>query len=586
MLVPSCKQAPEPQQNAEGSPQRTLPAVVNEQTDYLVSQAEVGHPGGRLVVDLQAEPSTFNPVMSKDTATRTVLRRTTADLVHVDRSTQETVAALASASTVSADGRRIELELRRGVHFSDGHPFDADDVLFTFEVYLDEEVASPNRDALIVGGEPIVVKKLDDHRVVVEISQPYPVGDRLFDSIAILPRHLLEEAFRAGTFASAWGLSTDPSDLAGLGPFRLRRYLPGEQVELERNPYYWKVDREGRVLPYLDELIFRFAANEDSQVIRFQSGETHMIHRLSAKSYGLLEQKQEEGGYVLHDLGPALRYEFLLFNLNTAVGASTPELARKQTWFQQAAFRRAVSAAIDRESIVRLTFMGRATPLASQVPPSNQLWRNEHLTVPAHAPDKARALLRQAGFHWDSNGSLLDPQNQRVSFSLLVSASNRARTEMAAIVQADLGALGMDVQVVALEHRTLVKRVTESGNYEACMMAFLSDFDPNGQMNALMSSGSHHLWYPNQTSPATSWESEIDRLMKAQLIELDRVQRKAYFDEVQRILAEQVPMVFLISPNILVGARQGLGNFNPTILDHSTLWNAEELFWQPSSTTH
>jgi ABC-type transport system substrate-binding protein len=68
--------------------------------------------------------------------------------------------------------------------------------------------------------------------------------------------------------------------------------------------------------------------------------------------------------------------------------------------------------------------------------------------------------------------------------------------------------------------------------------------------------------------------------MRAQLVELDQVKRKALFDDVQRILAEQLPMIFLVSPNILVGAREDLGNFSPTILDHSTLWNAEMLFWR------
>jgi len=584
--APDSEQPRQTSSPEDRAPPPSGPAVEDQAVDYLVSQAEIGRPGGRLVVDLRAEPSTFNPVMSRDNPTRTVLRRTTADLIHVDRSTQETVAALASSSTASEDGRHFAIELRRGIRFSDGHPFDADDVLFSFEVYLDEDVASPNRDALIVGGLPITIRKLSSHRIEVELSEPYPVGDRIFDSIAILPRHLLQEAYRAGEFARAWGLGTPPSELAGLGPFRLRRYLPGEQVELERNPYYWKIDGDGQRLPYLEEIIFRFVPNEDVQTIRFKSGETHMIHRLSAKSYALLEQEQKQHGYRLFDLGPELRYEFLFFNLNDLADRDLPEIARKQGWFEQVAFRRAVSVAIDRQSIARLTFQNRATPLASLVPPSNKLWRNVGLPEPVHDPQQARQLLRQAGFRWNQAGALLDSLGQPVSFTLITNSSNRARLEMAAIVQADLKALGMNVQVVALEHRTVVDRVTQSADYEACMLGLYSEFDPNGQMNALMSSGRNHLWHPHQESPATPWEAEIDRLMRAQLVELDRVKRKALFDDVQRILAERLPMIFLVSPNILVGAREDLGGFTPTILDHSTLWNTEVLFWRDGPSGH
>jgi peptide/nickel transport system substrate-binding protein len=510
-LLGACTTESDQQSKASGTAGRKPPPL-NPQAETqtvpeaqgpedLFSPAEVGRPGGRLVVDLRAEPSTFNPVMSKDTPTRTVLRRTIADLIHVDRSTQETVAALASSSTVAEDGRRFELELRRGVQFSDGHPFDADDVLFSFEVYLDQDIASTNRDALIVGGEPIIIRKLDSHRIEVTLSEPYPVGDRLFDSIAMLPRHRLEKAYRAGEFTSAWGLGTPPSELVGLGPFRLRRYVPGERVELERNPYYWKTDRDGQRLPYLDEIIFRFAPNEDVQTIRFKSGATHMIHRLSAKSYALLERDQEKHGYRLYDLGPELRYEFLFFNLNDLTARDLPEITRKQGWFQQTAFRRAVSLAIDRQSIAHLTFQDRATPLANLVPPSNRRWRNQDLPGPVFDPDQARHLLRQAGFRWDQAGTLHDSLGQPVTFTLITNSSNRTRLEMAAIVQDDLKALGMDVHVVALEHRTVVSRVIKTADYEACMLGLYSDFDPNGQMNFLMSSGGSHLWKPNQESP-------------------------------------------------------------------------------------
>ncbi|TMQ13122.1 MAG: ABC transporter substrate-binding protein, partial [Deltaproteobacteria bacterium] len=129
-----------------------------------------------------------------DVASRDVIGRLSADLVHIDRETQQTVAALARSWRATADGRHYTLELRRGLRFSDGQPFDADDVVFTFQCYLDERNASPQRDLLVVGGKPVVVRKLDAYRVAVDLDEPYAAAERLFDSLAILPRHLLARA--------------------------------------------------------------------------------------------------------------------------------------------------------------------------------------------------------------------------------------------------------------------------------------------------------------------------------------------------------------------------------------------------------
>jgi peptide/nickel transport system substrate-binding protein len=93
-----------------------------------------------------------------------------------------------------------------------------------------------------------------------------------------------------------------------------------------------------------------------------------------------------------------------------------------------------------------------------------------------------------------------------------------------------------------------------------------------------LSSGSTHLWHTGETQPATPWEAEIDRLMQQQLITLDAAERKHLYDRVQEILAEEVPVISLVSPNILVGAMDRVGNFEPAILDPYALWNVDQLY--------
>jgi peptide/nickel transport system substrate-binding protein len=547
----------------------------------MLTEGAPGHAGGRLVIALRSEPKTLNPALALDEPSRDVIRCLTADLIHINRGSLKTEPALAKSWSVSRDGRQYTLQLRHGVRFSDGEPFSADDVTFSFRVYLDDKVDSSQRDLLLVGGKPITVVKVNDFAVRFELAQPYAAAERLFDSIAILPRHLLESGYRAGGFAQAWSLSMPPGQFAGLGPFRLKEYVAGQRVVLERNPYYWKADRAGNQLPYLNEVVFLFVPSEDAQVIRFQSGDTDVLSRFSADNFAVLQKQQSRKGYHLDDLGAGLEYNFLFFNMNDLAAKGLPEIANKQTWFQDLRFRQAVSAAIDREGIVRLVYSGRATPIWDQVTPGNKLWLDEKIARPARSLERARQLLQAAGFSWKSDGALLDARGDHVEFSILTSSSNAQRTKIATIVQDDLSQLGMTVQVVPLEFRAMVDRLTNTYNYEAALMGLVSgDADPTSEMNVWLSSGETHLWHPRQEKPATPWEAEIDRLMQEQLVTLDYAKRKSLYDRVQEIVAEDLPVICLVSPNILVGAANRVGNFRPAILVPYALWNIEQLYVQ------
>lgn len=549
--------------------------------DRMIAGGATGHAGGRLVVALRSEPKTLNPALALDEPSRDVIRCLTADLIHINRGSLKTEPSLAKSWTVSRDGRQYTLQLRHGVRFSDGQPFNADDVIFSFQVYLDEKVDSSQRDLLVVGGKPIAVVKVDDYTVRFELAQPYAAAERLFDSIAILPRHLLESDFRTGSFSQAWTLSMPPNQFAGLGPFRLKEYVAGQRVVLERNPYYWKADRAGKQLPYLNEVAFLFVPSEDAQVIRFQSGDTDVLSRFSADNFAVLQKQQSQKGYHLDDLGAGLEYNFLFFNLNDLSANGPPEIAKKQAWFQDLRFRDAVSAAIDREGIVRLVYSGRATPIWDQVTPGNKLWLDENIAHPPRSLDHARELLKSAGFSWKADGSLVDPHGDHVEFSILTSSSNAQRTKIATIVQDDLSQLGMMVQVVPLDFHAMVDRLLNTHNYEAAVMGLVSgDADPTSEMNVWLSSGETHLWHPRQEKPATPWESEMDRLMQQQLVTLDYAKRKKLYDRVQEIVAEELPVICLVSPNILVGAANHVGNFRPAILVPYALWNIEELYVQ------
>ncbi len=562
-------------------PHLAFPQQKNVKEEFQVLPGEVGRSGGRIVVALRAEPKTLNPLLATDAPSREVIGAMQADLVHISRATQLTEPAIAKSWKVSPDGLQYTLVLRRGLKFSDGSALDADDVLFTFRVYLDEKVHAPQRDLLIFDGKPITLRKADSQTIVFQLPKPYGVGERMFDGWAILPKRLLEKPYEEGKIGQLGALATPPNQWAGLGPFRLKEYVAGQRLVLGRNPYYWKTDAKGNRLPYLDELVFLFVPSADAQVLRFQSGETDLISRLGAENFSVLSREQKD--YTMIDAGPGLEYNFLFFNLSEPKESASPETSQKWKWFREVKFRQAVSSAIDREAIVRLVYQGRGSALWGLVTPGNRRWRDDKLSRPSRSLDQARALLKDAGFTWSasSNGesTLLDSSGKPVEFSIITSSSNADRSKMAALIQDDLKQLGMRVQVVPLEFRSLLDRVTQTKEYDACVLGIASlDADPNSDINVWLSSGGTHLWNPSQAHPGTPWEAEIDRLINEQMYARTFEQRKKLYDRAQEILWEYQPMIFLASPDILTCARKAVGNFRPAVLEPYVLWNVEQLY--------
>lgn len=557
------------------------------QEELLRTTSEPGTRGGKLVIAQRSEPRSFNPVMAVDQNSVGVNARLQSDLIHINRATQKTEPALAKSWKVSNDGTQFTVNLRHGLKFSDGAPFDADDVIFSFTVYLDEKVNSPQRDLLIIGGKPISLQKIDAYTVRFTFPAPYAPAERVFDGLAILPRHLLEKDYKEGKIGQLWGLNTPPEKIVGLGAFRLKQVVPGDRVVLERNPYYWKIDPKGQRLPYLDELTFIAVPTQDAQVIRFQAGDSQIISGLSAENFAVLEPEQKTRHFKLYDAGIGLEYNFLMFNLNDDTEGRLPEVARKQKWFRDVRFRQAVSEAIDRAAIVRLVYRGRGAVIATHVTPGNKAWFDSAIPAPVRSLPKAKELLKSAGFSWKPDNTLVDGSGQPVEFTILVSSSNTQRGQMATLIQQDLKAIGITAHVAPLEGKSANDRVLNSHDYEAIVMGLVSgDADPTPDMNVLVSNAPTHLWHLNEKTPATPWEAELDQLMQKQLVTLNYPQRKKIYDRVQEVLAQQLPVVYLATPDILVGAQEDLGNFHPAVIEQYTFWNAEELFWHTPAGKH
>jgi peptide/nickel transport system substrate-binding protein len=525
----------------------------------------------RLVASLRSEPTGLDPFLTIDGPSVTVMDLLNGSLISFDEVRQEPRLDLAESLDVSADGRVLSVRLRPGLRFSDGTPCEPEDVLSSFAALLDAERASPLRPQLIVDGRPVEVSLAADRTLRFELAAPVASVERLLDGIPILARGM-------AAASAQWSLATPPDRIAGMGPFRFRRHVPGQRIELERNPHYWRVDAAGGRLPYLDELVFQVVASPEAEVMLFSAGEIDVISSLSAHSFEVLER--HHGDRVrMWDVGPGLRFMFLLFNLNEST-ANAPSGPFVGSWFRRREFRQAVSLAVDREAIARLVFRGRAVPIASHETPGSRFWWDPVSRPPPRSLPEARRLLERSGFSWGSGGRLLDPEGRPVELTALVSAKNPDRPPAAELIREDLRGIGVELNAVSLTHGALVRRVLTTGEFDAAVLELGGgDPDPNAHLPILLSSGRLHLWQL-AGRPLFGWERTLDELMLRQLAARAPEERRRLYVEVQRIVAEQLPFVPLVSPHVLVGARRGLLGFEPAATGHPALWNADTLRWE------
>ena len=509
-------------------------------------------PSGELRFCLRADPKTFDPLLASEDASETVRYLTAGVLIRFNRQTQKLEPELAASWQVRDGGKRIEFVLRRGVRFSDGAPFGPADVVATVRRLMTPDLGSPIADSFRPGGGAIRAEAAGQDKVSVVFSAPIAGVEQLFDQLAIVPDRPV------------------PPGKATLGAFFVADYKGGQYVQLQRNPYYWKPAAGGQKLPRVNTVRLDIQANREAELLRFRRGEIHFVDKLEPEAFDRLSKEMPAAAV---NAGPSLDSEFLWFNqVPTA-----PLPPHKQLWFRSTAFRTAISAAVNRDDLIRVVYRGHAHPSAGPVSSANKLWYNSALPAPRYDTARALDLLRKDGFRLDGQ-TLRDRSGNAVEFSLITNAGNHTREQIGAMLQQDLKKIGIRVNLVPLEFQSLISRITSSNDYEACLLGLTNvEIDPNNQMNVWMSSGTHHPWNPGQAKPATAWEAEIDALMRKQATALSQAARKQAFDQVQRIVSEQAPAIYLVNPGVLCAVSPSLRGAAPSPLPPHLYWNVEQV---------
>lgn len=507
---------------------------------------------GELRFCLRSEPKTFDPLKVEDDASVAIRYLTGGTLVRLNRQTQALEPELAQSWKISNDGRQITFHLRSGISFSDGTPFSAEDVAYTVQQLMDPALHSPTGDAFRSGSGRVETKVISPTEISITFPALVAGLDRQFDQVAILSAH------------------SPKKEMAVLGPFVVADYKPGATLLLKRNPNYWKTDEKGHKLPYLDSITLDIQPNRDVEMLRFKRNGIDLINSLDSEYYDRLAETSPE---LVHDAGPSLDSEQMWFN--EVLKAPLP--AYKKAWFRSQTFRRAVSAAINRDDLAKVVFRGHAQPAVGPVSPANKFWFDSKLKPASYSPETALKALEAEGFRLEG-GTLKDKDGNEVVFSIITNSGNRYRERMATMIQEDLGKIGIHVNVVTLDFPSLIERMTQTFDYEAILLGLTNvGLDPNEQMNVWLSSSENHQWNPQEKTPETAWESEIDRLMRAQAASSNPTKRKEAFDRVQEIVVDEQPFIYLVNRDALSAVAANVHGASPVILAPQTYWNVERL---------
>ncbi len=554
-----------------------------------IEDMEVGKYGGRLVLAMPGNPKTFNPMLSNDVPSMDIASLLFATCYDYHRLKQEDEPSLCEKYERSADGLTYTFTLREGLRWSDGTPLTTDDFAFSYGVIIDPKIAMSVKDLFKQGthpdGKPIfpTFEKVDDRVFRFKLTHPDVLFHVNVGSIYVVPKHKWQASYEAGEFSKTMTIQVDPKDLVGSGPFVLRDFKDAESVVFERNPNYWKVDRDGNRLPYLDSLMFLIVPDFNATLLRFREGKTDML-TVRPEDFDALKRREAKADYVVKDLGPSFSTNYIMFNLDARSGKDGKPFVdpMKQKWFQNKNFRKAISHAIDRDGIVRTVLNGRGQPLWSFYSPANVKWSASDKVIKyAYDLNKARAMLKSERYE-TRDGVLFDPEGNKVEFVMITNSENSTRIAMLNVIQEDLRKLGITAHIRPVPFNDVVSSLSDLRNFDAVLLGWGSAIppDPAQSKNVVLSSGRNHGWNPAQPAPATEWEARMDTLLYSNIGAFDYAERAKYNDELQVLFSDWQPQIQLVVANAAFAGRKNLGNFKPAGLRPELFWNAESLYFK------
>ncbi len=544
-----------------------------------------------LVQAILSDPKTFNTVIATDATSSSVGGMIFDGLVTQNPITGDIEPALAESWEFSEDKLRLVFTLRKNLKWSDGHPLTAADVDFTYnQLYFNPKIPASSKDGFKIGESKALpkVRKLND--LQIEFILPEPFAPFLgATSSEILPAHVLrptvEKKDRDGNlkFLTTWTLDTPPTKIPASSAYKLASYATAQRVVFEANPHYWKRDVVNEDIPHIKRVIWEIVESTDTSLMQFRSGGLDYIG-VSPEYFSLLKKEEDKGDFIIYNGGPDYGTNYLVFNLNTGKRNGKPLIApKKSRWFNNLNFRKAVAHAINRPRMVKNIYRGLGQPQNSFVSVQSP-FAYAGLQGYDYDPEKAKQLLLEAGFKYNQKNQLLDEQGNRVKFTFNTNTGNKIREAMGEQVESDLEAIGIDVNFKAINFNVLIGKLSGSLDWECILLGLTGGNEPHNGANVWFTDGNLHMFnqkpapgqQPVEDRTISEWEEEIDRLFVKGARELDEEKRKAIYAEIQQLVSDNLPFIYLVNPKALGAVRNKIEGVEYSALG-GAFWNMEEL---------
>jgi peptide/nickel transport system substrate-binding protein len=477
------------------------------------SKTDTGPAYGDIMVEGSiGDASNLIPLLASDSTSHGIAAMIYNGLVKYDKNLN-IVGDLAESWEVSPDGLAITFHLRKNVKWHDGLPFTAADVMYTYQVTIDPKTPTA------YAGDFLKVKKADaPDPYTFRVIYDKPFAPALMSwSSAVLPRHLL-----AGKNITQSRLARHP---IGTGPYIFKEWIAGQKIVLVSNPAYF----EGR--PYIDGYITRIIPDTATMFLELRA---NGIDRMGLTP--LQYTRQTENNLFIKNFNKyrylSFSYTYLGFNLNN------PMFADKRV-------RQAISYMINREEIIEGVLLGLGQPALGPFKPGAWAY-NPNVKAYPYNPQKARELLKDAGWKDADGDGTLDRGGQPFVFEIITNQGNEVRSKCAEIIQRRLAEIGIKVKIRIIEWAAFVNDFINKRKFDATILGWTIPLDPD----------LYDVWHSSKTAPEElnfiSFKNrEVDELLEKGRGVFDQKERKGYYDRIQEILAEEQPYAFLYVPDAL-----------------------------------
>jgi peptide/nickel transport system substrate-binding protein len=488
------------------------------------------------------EPKKLLPMLASDSASGDIAGLVFNGLVKYNPDLQ-LVGELAESFTVTPDCRQVDFTLRPHVKWQDGAPFTADDVQFTYQKMIDPKVATPYRDDF----ERVdSLKVIDPLHLRITYKQPFAPAVESW-AMGMIPKHLLD------------GKDLNKSDLnrtpIGTGPYKMKEWTTGQRVVLEANPDYF----EGQ--PKVARYIYRIIPDTATMFLELKSGGLDFMGLTP-----VLYQRQTDDEFFRHYYHkfryPAFVYTYLGYNL-------------KDPRFADVRVRRAFTMAINRQSVIDGVLLGLGRVATGPFPPESWAYNPDVKPLP-YDPDKAKALLAEAGWKDTDGDGLLDKDGQPFAFTILTNQGNDERKKTAEIIQRDLKAIGVKVEIRVLEWQAFLHDFIDKKKFEAIILGWSLGRDPDA----------YDIWHSSKTAEGefnfVSYNNpKVDELLVKGRQTCDHAERQTIYRELHRIMNEEQPYTFLYYPDATPILQQRFKGVKQTQL--GIWWNFAENWYVPAN---